>query len=500
MQRKEVLFISMKTMGRKILYLFITLSLLLPAVQTTAAKRMTITAHTGAWDQPDNTMEFIDYALPRNPDIIEIDIRQRPDGSLAMSHDDIESNDQGEDIYKVFEKIRGTKIRMNLDIKMTETLEKLRALILEYGMQKQVFMTGLHDEDIPIAMRDCRGIQYYTNLDLKPTDMELIPNQVALIDKLKRQHSLGVNCHYSCASRTLCELLHKNGFLLSVWTVNEAPDVKRMLEIGVDNITTREPDVVQATKDEFDQNKIKKGKAFSFIQFTDPQFGMGASMDDDKKQMQLVVNFINASKPAFAVCTGDMVNELKSQKGADEYNAYQHRVSKDIPVMNVPGNHDIRELTPDYFDFYNRNYGEDRFSYRYGKCAFIGINSTIIQKGEGEMEEEQYKWLKRELKKAKGCRAIMLFSHIPLVCQDIQEADSYNNFPTSLRAKYLSLLSKYGVRYMFCGHLHKNMYAKVDDLEIITTNAVGKSFEGKTGVTVVNVGEDWINYEFKPIP
>lgn len=231
---------------KKILFTLAAVLLLAEAsVYAGTPKRMTVTAHTGAYGTPDNTMEFVRTALGKNPDIIEIDIRCRPDGTLAMSHDEIKTDAEGEDIWKVFEKIKGTSIRINLDIKQTEALKPLRALVRKYRMGRQVFMTGLEIEEIPCARKDCRGVRYYLNCS---PDLAMIKDeayQQELLATLRSTHSLGVNCHYSCADKTLSDLLHKHGYLLSVWTVNEKADADRMKAIGVDNITTRRPEVVE---------------------------------------------------------------------------------------------------------------------------------------------------------------------------------------------------------------------------------------------------------------
>lgn len=208
-------------------------------------KRMTITAHTGAYGTPDNTMEFVDVALGKMPDIMEIDIRCRPNGTLAMSHDAIKTDADGEDIWKVFEKVKGTSIRINLDIKQTEALKPLRALITKYRMGKQVFMTGLEEDDIPYARKDCRGIKYYLNCKPDPARIEDEAYRKELLALLKSTGSIGVNCNFKYANQTLSDLLHENGYLLSVWTVNKKADAERMIAIGVDNITSRSPETVE---------------------------------------------------------------------------------------------------------------------------------------------------------------------------------------------------------------------------------------------------------------
>lgn len=237
---------------KRILFAFCCLlcCLLCPSQVDAKEKRMTITAHTGAYGTPDNTMEFIDVALRKSPDIIEIDIRCRPDGTIIMSHDDVQSNDEGVEVDKVMALMKKTKIRMNLDIKQDQAIKGMYAIIRKYKMKKQVFMTGVGEERTAVARRDSPGIKYYLNCQ---PDTELIEDpayQKQLLSTLKKTGSIGVNCDYHYATKTLSKFLHENGYLLSVWTVNHMEDALRMIQYDVDNITSRKPDIIlDAVKD-----------------------------------------------------------------------------------------------------------------------------------------------------------------------------------------------------------------------------------------------------------
>ena len=47
----------------------------------------TITAHTGAFDTEMNTIDSVKAAIKNKAEVIELDIRQRPDKTVVMSHD-----------------------------------------------------------------------------------------------------------------------------------------------------------------------------------------------------------------------------------------------------------------------------------------------------------------------------------------------------------------------------------------------------------------------------
>ena len=67
----------------------------------------------------------------------------------------------------------------------------------------------------------------------------------------------------------------------------------------------------------------------------------------------------------------------------------------------------------------------------------------------------------------------MVFQHIPYFLATADEPDQYFNLPMATRLRILRMLKKYGVRYVFAGHYHRNAYGKDGDLEMITTGPAG---------------------------
>lgn len=47
----------------------------------------TITAHTGAFNTNQNSLEAVQAAIDHQVEVMEIDVRQRPNGILVMAHD-----------------------------------------------------------------------------------------------------------------------------------------------------------------------------------------------------------------------------------------------------------------------------------------------------------------------------------------------------------------------------------------------------------------------------
>ena len=239
---------------------------------------------------------------------------------------------------------------------------------------------------------------------------------------------------------------------------------------------------------------------FFFLQLSDPQFGFmdnNKSISAETEAMNKVVTAINQLKPPFVVITGDFVNNSKSKEQIAAYKSMIAQIDSSVKVYMIPGNHDIGKVSRASIDNYKKNYGEPHFSFRYGDCAFIGIDSNIIKEEDKEREEVQFKWLEQELQKTKDARFKFVFTHCSVFLKRMDEPVNYSNFSLPMREKYVRLFQKYGVNAIFAGHLHNNAYGKVGNMEMITIGPVGKVLgTGYQGMNLVKVYPDRFISEF----
>ena len=239
---------------------------------------------------------------------------------------------------------------------------------------------------------------------------------------------------------------------------------------------------------------------FFFLQLSDPQFGFmdnNKSISAETEAMNKAVTAINQLKPPFVVITGDFVNNSKSKEQIAAYKSMIAQIDSSVKVYMIPGNHDIGKVSRASIDNYKKNYGETHFSFRYGDCAFIGIDSNIIKEEDKEREEVQFKWLEQELQKTKDARFKFVFTHCSVFLKRMDEPVNYSNFSLPMREKYVRLFQKYGVNAIFAGHLHNNDYGKVGNMEMITIGPIGKVLgTGYQGMNLVKVYPDRFISEF----
>ena len=197
-----------------------------------------ITAHTGAEGRPDNSLEFVSYALACGADALEVDVRRLPGGALAIGHDGV-----GEEAPRMTAARPG--IRINCDLKEPGLEAAVCRLAEEAGLGGRLILSGTVNAAAAVP-----GAEVYLNMEEYVPDLYLkyreIPNfeleAAETIAAVCRQAGIAtVNIYQGLVTRRLAETLARAGVGLSVWTVNDSWELNWFLGLGVRNITTRRP-------------------------------------------------------------------------------------------------------------------------------------------------------------------------------------------------------------------------------------------------------------------
>jgi len=233
-----------------------------------------------------------------------------------------------------------------------------------------------------------------------------------------------------------------------------------------------------------------------FAVLADPQLGMYAK---DKNFVQETANFeftianLNRLHPRFVVICGDLTNRTGDATEIAEYKRILKELDPSIPVYEVAGNHDVGNVPKAAaLDAYRAQFGPDYYTFSEGSIFGIVLDSNLIRSPEGDREaaEQQEKWLEQTLASTKPGpdRQIVVFQHIPYFLQISDEVEGYYNIPEPARRKYLDLLEKAGVSYVFAGHYHRNAGGIDGTLTEIVTGAVGMPLgQSSSGFRIVTV-------------
>ncbi|MBQ7638289.1 MAG: glycerophosphodiester phosphodiesterase [Clostridia bacterium] len=205
----------------------------------------TVTAHSGAFGTPDNSLEFIRKAVAENCAVLETDVTFRPDGRAVMIHSGSPSQNEGVPLEEAFEIIAGhPSIRLNLDLKSTVNLPAVDALLKEYGLFDRAFFTGVGEDWAPVVKANS-GLPYYINVDTSLRERRDPQLAKKVAHSIASAGGIGINSHYNDVSSVIANAVRERGLKVSVWTANDVRAMKICLALGADNITTRHPDVLK---------------------------------------------------------------------------------------------------------------------------------------------------------------------------------------------------------------------------------------------------------------
>lgn len=207
-----------------------------------------ITAHSGADRTPENSLEFVKYAMQTEVDALEVDVRMGENGILIISHDKTDEN--AVQLAQVFRLMRERpQMRINCDLKEYGLEVAVRQLALLSGLKTEQILYSGSVRPVavmePCAWRDVEVFwnieEYIPNIYQDADKEDMLYEQAAYrISRACRKYGIHtVNVNEKIATEEFIRILRENEIDLSAWTVNEEERFVELLEQGVKNITTR---------------------------------------------------------------------------------------------------------------------------------------------------------------------------------------------------------------------------------------------------------------------
>jgi glycerophosphoryl diester phosphodiesterase len=218
----------------------------------------------GASDVPENTMEAFEYAINLGYRYLETDVQVTADGVLAAFHD----NDlrrtcgragriselpwsevskmlvDGKAPIPLLEDLLGTwpQARINIDCKSDAAVDALVASLHRTNSLERVCVGAFSDARLR-RLRKELGAGLCTSLG---------PIEVALLrfGLVRRVRGLAAQVPVkqgplTVVNRGFVERAHRLGLHVHVWTVDDAAEMERLLDLGVDGIMTDRPVVLR---------------------------------------------------------------------------------------------------------------------------------------------------------------------------------------------------------------------------------------------------------------
>lgn len=222
---------------------------------------VTAVAHRGdPYRFRENTLDSLRSALEQGADAVEIDVRLTRDGVPVLLHDETLKRLWEHD--RPLRSLSGDEVR-GLTAGGVPTL--VDALAATDGARVMIDLPGRADaravRGIVGVVHDC-GAQdrvYYCagaemmlavraadpSAEIALTWTTLAPPRAGLLDAVRPRW---LNYRFGLVDRTVAARVHRDGLLLSVWTPDTRRSLRRLLDLGVDSITTNRIDLLCALR------------------------------------------------------------------------------------------------------------------------------------------------------------------------------------------------------------------------------------------------------------
>ncbi|MDC2949692.1 glycerophosphodiester phosphodiesterase [Streptomyces heilongjiangensis] len=224
-------------------------------------RTVTAVAHRGApYHHRENTLDSLRAGLALGADAVEFDVRTTRDGVPVLLHDATlkrlweldrplaalsAAEVRGltaDGVPTLAEALAATgEGRVMIDLPGAadpRALRRVVGVVRECGARERVYYSA--GPDTMLALRAAAP-----DAEIALTWKTLAPPRPALLDAVRPRW---LNYRFGLVDRALADRVHRDGYLLSVWTPDTRRSMRRLAEFGVDSITTNRVDTLCALR------------------------------------------------------------------------------------------------------------------------------------------------------------------------------------------------------------------------------------------------------------
>ncbi|WP_418959403.1 glycerophosphodiester phosphodiesterase [Streptomyces tritici] len=221
-------------------------------------RNVRVVAHRGdPYRARENTLRSIASAVGRGADAVEIDVRLTKDGVPVLLHDDTLKRLWGHDrplSSLTYAEVRGLSLDEvpSLDEALAAAKDHPLMIDLPGGNEASVraIVGAVRDSGAADRVYYCAGGVAMLHVraadpsaEIALTWTSLAPPRPVLLDVVKPRW---LNYRFGLVTRALADRVHRDGLLLSAWTVDTRRTMRRMIAAGADSVTTNRVDALVA--------------------------------------------------------------------------------------------------------------------------------------------------------------------------------------------------------------------------------------------------------------
>ncbi|MEV5310217.1 glycerophosphodiester phosphodiesterase [Streptomyces sp. NPDC052610] len=224
-------------------------------------RNVTAVGHRGApYHARENTLDSLRTALRLGADAVEVDVRLTRDGVPVLLHDETLKRlweldrpllaltaaelseltaDRVPTLADALAATDGSRVMLDLPGRPdVRAARRVVDVVRECGAEERVFYCAG-----ATAMLSVRAADPAAEIALTWTTVA--PPRPALLDAVRPRW---LNYRFGLVDRDLAARVHRDGYLLSVWTPDTVRAMRRLLAAGVDSITTNRIDALCALR------------------------------------------------------------------------------------------------------------------------------------------------------------------------------------------------------------------------------------------------------------
>ena len=214
-------------------------------------ENVTAVGHRGdPYRARENTVDSLRSALEQGADAVEFDVRVTRDGVPVLLHDEtlqrlwevdrpLKSLSVDEvrgltdggvpTLVEALAVTEGSRVMIDLPgAADPRAARRIVEVIREYGADDRAYYCAGADTMLAVRAAD-------PSAEIALTWTSLAPPRPAVLEAVRPRW---LNYRFTLVDRDLVARVHRDGYLLSVWTPDTRRSMRRLLDLGVDSITT----------------------------------------------------------------------------------------------------------------------------------------------------------------------------------------------------------------------------------------------------------------------
>jgi glycerophosphoryl diester phosphodiesterase len=211
---------------------------------------------------PGNTQASFEAALEHGVDMIEFDVLRTRDGRLVLAHDyaDAESREclTLEEGFELFAGEAYADVELDVDLKLPGYEREVAEGLRRHGLLERSLVSTMYTESldrlgelepglrrgwsVPHVRRNYLKAPFYIRLPVLALAawMRLrMPSRAAT--RIRAGGCEALMSHQILVTRRMVRAVHGAGGQLYVWTVDDAPKIRALEQLGVDGVITNDP-------------------------------------------------------------------------------------------------------------------------------------------------------------------------------------------------------------------------------------------------------------------